>query len=65
MYFNEAPVAHTTCQKHVGMRLDEKLNFNHHINEKITKANKGTGLFRKLAHVSPRQSLIIIHKSFI
>ena len=22
VYFNEAPVAHTTCQKHLGMHLD-------------------------------------------
>ena len=39
VYFNEVPVA---CQKHLGMYLDEKLNFSHHINEKIAKANKLT-----------------------
>ena len=65
VYFNKAPVAHTTCQKHLGMHLDEKLNFNHHINEKIAKANKGIGLIRKLAHVLSRQSLITTYKSFI
>ena len=65
VYFNEAPVAHTTYQKHLGMHLDEKLNFNHHIKEKITKTNKGTGLIRKLANVLPRQSLITIYQSFI
>ena len=43
------------------MHLDEKLNFDHHINENIVKANKGTGLIRKLAQVLPRQS---IYKSF-
>ena len=47
------------------MHLDEKLNFNHHINEKIAKANKGVGLIGKLAHVLPRQSLITIYKSLI
>ena len=41
VYFNDAPVAHTTCQKHLGMHFDEKLNFNHHVKEKIAKANKG------------------------
>ena len=54
VYFNEAPVAHTTCQKHLGMHLDEKLNFNHHIKEKIDKANNGVGLIRKLARVTKR-----------
>ena len=47
------------------MHLDEKLNFNHHINEKIAKASKGIGLIRKLAHVLPRQSHMAIYKSFI
>ena len=46
------------------MHLDEKLNFNHHVKEKNAKANEGTGLICKLAHVLPRQSLII-YKSFI
>ena len=44
------------------MHLDEELNFNHHINEKLAKANKGVGL---IACVLPRQSLITIYKSFI
>ena len=43
----------------------KKLNFNHHLNEKIAKASKGIVLIRKLAHVLPRQSLIAISKSFI
>ena len=58
--FNEAPVAHTTCQKHLGMHLDEKLNFNH-MSKRIAKANKDIGLIHKLAHVL----LITICKSFI
>ena len=37
-----------------GMHLDEKLNFNHHIKEKIDKANNGVGLIRKLARVTKR-----------
>ena len=47
------------------MHLDEKLNFSHHLNQKIAKANKSIGLIRKLAHVLPRQSLITAYKSFI
>ena len=31
VYFNEAAVAEASCQKHLGMHLDEKLNFNTHI----------------------------------
>ena len=64
-YFNEAPVAHTTCHKHLCIHLVEKLNFNHHIEDKIAKANKGTGLIHKLAHALLRLPLITIYKSFI
>ena len=56
---------HTTCQKHLGMHLDEKSNFNHHVKEKIAKANKGKRRICKLAHVLPRQSLLTLYKSFI
>ena len=66
VFFNKAPVAHTSCQKHLGMHLDEKLNFNTHVKEKITKANNGIGVICKLAHVLPRESLITtIYKSFV
>ena len=37
--FNTIPVACTPYQEHLGLYLDEKLNFNHHINVKILKAN--------------------------
>ena len=60
VYFNEALVAHSTCQKHLDMHLDQKLNFNHYVKEKIAKVNKGIGLICKLAHVLPRQSLLTI-----
>ena len=36
VYFNEAPVK-ASCQKHLRMHLDEKLNFNTHIKEKLQK----------------------------
>ena len=46
------------------MHVDENLNFNHHINQKIAKVNKSIGLIRKLAYVLPRQSLIAIYKYY-
>ena len=67
VFFNEVPVAHTPCQKHLGMHLDEKkkLNFQTRIKEKIAKANKGIGIIHKLSKVLPRESLITIYKSFV
>ena len=65
IFFNETPFAHTSSQKHLGMYLDEKLNSNTHIKEKIAKANKGVGIIRKLAHALPSGSLLTIYKSFL
>ena len=47
------------------MYLDEKLNFGHHITEKIAKANKGIGVIKKLHNVLPRRALLTIYKCFI
>ena len=55
--FDIAPVAHTNCQKHLGMYLDKRLNFFQHIKEKSFKANKGIALIQKLKHIFPRHSL--------
>ena len=43
-YFNNSPVTQSFSQKLVGIHLDEKLNFIHHIRVKISKANKGIGV---------------------
>ena len=63
--FNTVPVARTACQKHLGLYLDEKLNFHDHINAKILKANKGIGIIKRLSNTLPRKSLLTIYKSFI
>ena len=46
--FNNIPVKHSAVQKHLGVYLHEKLNFITHITEKILKASKGIGVFKKL-----------------
>ena len=65
LYFNNSPVATAPFQKHLGLILDEKLNFSHHLNEKISKANKGIGLIKQLRLYLPRKALMNIYKSFI
>ena len=64
-FFNNVPVKRCSIQKHLGFHLDEKLNFNHHVKEKITKANKGIGVIKKLSNVLPRDALLTIYKSFV
>ena len=51
--------------KHLGMTLDSKLNFNLHLDEKISKAYKGVGMIKKLQCELSRKTLITIYKSFI
>ena len=65
VFFNDIPVARCSTHKHLGMYLDEKLNFGHHITEKIAKANKGIGVIKKLHNVLPRRALLTIYKCFI
>ena len=47
------------------MYLDETLNFNLHIKEKMSKALKGIGIINKLSRNLPRHSLLTIYKSFV
>ena len=51
--FNNAPVVCASWQKHIGMFLDECLNFSYHIKEKISKAMKGIGIIRNLVKHFP------------
>ena len=46
--FNNIPVSSRDCQKHLGVILDKKLAFDHHLSEKIAGANKGIGLITRL-----------------
>ena len=63
--FNNLPVQNASSQKHLGLVLDEKLNFESHLKEKCAKFNKGIGAIKKLQNTLPRQSLLSIYKLFI
>ena len=65
IYFNDIPVTQTTVQKHIGLYLDEKLNYNTHIKEKLSKVYKGIGLLRNLSNKLPRPALVTVYKAFI
>ena len=64
-FFNDIPVARCSTHKHLGMYLDVKLNFSHHLTEKIGKANKDIGVIKKLHNVLPRRVLLTIYKCSI
>ena len=48
----------TPTEKHLGVYLNEKLNFNTHI---IRKASKGIGVIKKLYKSLPRGVLLTIY----
>ena len=47
IYFNQNPIMQTNSQKHLGVFLDTRLDFNEHLTNTFTKANRNVGLFRK------------------
>ena len=48
----------SSSQKHLGIHLEDKLNFIHHIKETISKANKVVGVFKKLNNFLPGKALL-------
>ena len=51
LQFHSTNVQVVDSQKHLGLVLDSKLNFNEHIESKITKCNKIIGLMKKLSQL--------------
>ena len=62
IYFNDIPVTQNTVQNHIGLYLDEKLNYNAHTKEKLSKVYKGIELLRNLSN-KIRQALVTIYKA--
>ena len=62
---NNVPVVRSSYQKHLGLILDEKLNFKQHINNAISKINKGIAGIKELRYSLPRKLLITIYKAFL
>ena len=63
--FNNNAVTKCPHQKHMGVALDSKLDFNIHIKQKIKKCNKLIGLVRRLSISVPRRALLTICKFFL
>ena len=63
--FNNNSIHETETQKHLGMLLHFKLNFQENFGNMLNKFNRTIRLPRKLQNTLPRPSLLIIYKSFI
>ena len=62
---NNIPVERWSYQKRLGLILDEKLNFKQHVDNAISKINKGIAVIKKLRYRLPRKLLITIYKAFL
>ena len=65
LIFNQTNVNRTSSHKHLGLILDDKLNFKEHVKFLVDKASKGISIIRKLRYQIPRHSLVSLYKSFI
>ena len=65
LYFNSLVVNKLKTQKHLQLKLDEKLNFKEHLKDKFAIVNKGIGIFKKLSNYLPRHPLVTLYKAFI
>ena len=63
--FNGDKVQPVPRQKHLGLVLESKLDFNEHINNKISKCTKIIGVMKKLSSTLSRKTLLTIYKSFV
>ena len=62
---NNIQVERVSHQKHLGITLNEKLNFKEHIGSTILKVNRGIAVIKNLRYSLPRKSLITIYKALL
>ena len=65
LVFNDTKILLATSQKHLGLILYFKLDFNEHIYKKINKLNKILDVVERLSLIMSRKTLLAIKKSFV
>ena len=63
-WFNNSIVSQSPYQKHLGIFLDVRLNFEEHLKVITTKVNKTIGLLQTLPTL-PRPTLMTMYKPFV
>ena len=58
--FNNSEVETIASQKHLGLILDERLNFNEHLESKINKCYKIIGFLKRLSNKLPHDAFLRI-----
>ena len=64
LYFNDSSVKETCKQKHLGMILDFRLDFQEHWKSLLKKVNKTVACLRKFQNIFPRLAFLTIYKCF-
>ena len=65
IFIRNTKIARSSCQKFLGVQLDEKLNFKNHINSICQKVTQSTGILWKLSSTLPAPILYTIYNSII
>ena len=65
LYFNDSSMKETCKQKHLGMLLDFRLDFQEHWKSLVKKVNKTVALLGKFQNILPRSALLTIYKCFV
>ena len=65
IHFNNVQVQRANQQRHLGIILDENLNFKSHIDKVLTNASKGIAVIKRLQNSLLHKSLISIYKAII
>ena len=64
--FDNSLVIKTTHNKHLGLILDQKLNINKHLKQKMSNSYKGMSVHRNILNIIPRNNnhkyLLTIYK---
>ena len=63
--FNGIPVKRDSETQHLGIILDDKLNFRNHIASKIKVATKGLGLLKYLSKFMNCEKLNLMYKTYV
>ena len=65
LYFNDSSVKETCKQKHLGMLLDFRLDFQGHWKSLVKKVHETVALLRKFQNILLRSALLTIYKCFV
>ena len=65
LFLNKFVVEKVQTRKYWGLKLDKKLSFKEHLQNKFAKVNRGIRILKKLSGFLPHHSLINLYKSFM